>query len=109
MSSLRIISDSEFDAEVVQSEQPVMVYFWANWCGPCRLMAPVVEKMADSYSDRLKVVKMEVDPNPISVAQCRVEGVPAFRFFRKGEICGQSEGAIPATKLEELVKSHFSI
>ncbi|MEB3293313.1 MAG: thioredoxin family protein [Synechococcales bacterium] len=107
MSSLRIISDAEFDAEVLQAEQPVMVYFWASWCGPCRLMAPLVEKIADSYVDHIKVVKMEVDPNPNSVGQCHVEGVPAFRFFQKGELCGQSEGAIPASKLEELVKTHL--
>lgn len=108
MSNLKIISDPEFETEVLQSEQPVMVYFWASWCGPCRLMAPLVESIAQSYGDRLKVVKMEVDPNPNSVAAYKVEGVPALRFFRQGELISQSEGAIPKIKLEELVNAHLS-
>ena len=67
MSSVTIITDAEFSAEVLQAEQPVLVYFWAAWCGPCRLTAPLVESIASSYGDRLKVIKMEVDPNPQSV------------------------------------------
>jgi thioredoxin 1 len=104
MSNLLVISDSQFDSEVLQAELPVMVYFWASWCGPCRLMSPVVEKVADAYGDRLKVIKMEVDPNPQSVAAYKVEGVPALRFFKAGEVMPTvSEGAISVQKLEALV------
>ncbi len=107
MSTLKVISDSEFDTEVMGAEQPVLVYFWAAWCGPCRLMAPAVEAAATTYGDRLKVIKMEVDPNPQSVAFCKVEGVPALRFFEGGEIKGQSEGALPKVKLEAFVNTYL--
>jgi thioredoxin 1 len=107
MSNLLVIGDSEFDTEVVQAEKPVLVYFWASWCGPCRLMSPLVEKVATTYGDRIKVVKMEVDPNPASVAEYRVEGVPALRFFQAGEVTTSTEGAISLQKLEELVAAHL--
>lgn len=108
MSNLLVISDSQFDPEVLQAELPVMVYFWASWCGPCRLMAPLVEKIANAYGDRLKVVKMEVDPNPQTVATYKVEGVPALRFFKAGNPKTASEGAISLQKLEALVDAELA-
>jgi thioredoxin 1 len=108
MSNLLVISDSQFESAVLQAELPVMVYFWAAWCGPCRLMSPLVEKVANTYSDRLKVIKMEVDPNPESVAAYKVEGVPALRFFQAGEMQTSSEGAISLQKLEELVNDYLA-
>jgi thioredoxin 1 len=109
MSNLLVIGDSEFDTEVIQADKPVLVYFWASWCGPCRLMAPLVEKVANAHADRLKVVKMEVDPNPSSVAKYKVEGVPALRFFHAGEVTTSTEGAISPQKLEELVSEHLAV
>ncbi|NJR48838.1 MAG: thioredoxin [Leptolyngbyaceae cyanobacterium CSU_1_3] len=108
MSSVRIITDHEFATEVLDATQPVLVYFWAAWCGPCRLMAPLVEGIASSYGDRLKVIKMEVDPNPETVGKYKVEGVPAFRFFQQGELQKATEGAISKQKLEELVAAQLS-
>jgi thioredoxin 1 len=109
MSSPLVIGDPQFEAEVMQAEQPVMVYFWAAWCGPCRLMAPLMEKVAASYGDQLKVVKMEVDPNPTTVAKYKVEGVPALRFFRAGELTSSSEGAISPQQLDDLVTGHLAL
>ncbi len=109
MSSVRVIGDNEFETEVLKADQPVLVYFWASWCGPCRLTAPLVEGIASSYHDRLKVIKMEVDPNPESVAICKIEGVPAFRFFEGGEVKKASEGAISKQKLEDFVLSQLSV
>lgn len=106
--SVRVISDAEFESVVLQAEQPVLVYFWADWCGPCRLMSPVLEKLAAAQGDRLTVVKMEVDPNPTSVARCKVEGVPAFRLFRAGEALGAWEGALPPAKLESLITPYLA-
>lgn len=107
MSSVITIADPEFEAEVLNAAQPVLVYFWAAWCGPCRLMAPIMDSLASSYADRLKIVKMEVDPNPESVARYKVEGVPAFRLFQAGKVVEQSEGAISKQKLEGLLNSHL--
>ncbi|HIK18149.1 MAG TPA: thioredoxin [Leptolyngbyaceae cyanobacterium M33_DOE_097] len=107
MSRVTIIEDAQFQAEVLSADKPVLVYFWAAWCGPCRLMAPIIDGLADGYGDRLKVVKMEVDPNPDTVSKCRVEGVPAFRLFKAGEIIETSEGAVPKQKLEEMLAPHL--
>jgi thioredoxin 1 len=102
------ITDSEFSTEVLDAAQPVLVYFWASWCGPCRLMAPIVESIASQYDGQLKVVKMEVDPNPESVASYSVEGVPAFRIFKTGSVVEASEGAMSRQKLQEFVDAHLS-
>ncbi|NJO40907.1 MAG: thioredoxin [Cyanobacteria bacterium CRU_2_1] len=102
------ITDVEFPAEVLTATQPVLVYFWASWCGPCRLMSPIMDSLAAQYGDRLKIVKMEIDPNPESVAKYQVEGVPALRLFHAGEVLEASEGAISKQKLENLLNTHLS-
>ncbi len=107
MSSVRVISDSEFEAEVLKADQPVLAYFWASWCGPCRLMAPIVDSLATAYGDRLKVVKLEVDPNPEAVAKYQVEGVPALRLFKNGTVIDAREGAISKQKLESMLGEHL--
>lgn len=101
------ITDNQFETEVLQASEPVLVYFWAPWCGPCRLMAPIVDKVATAYSDRLKVIKMEVDPNPESVKLCKVEGVPALRLFQSGEVRDAIEGAITKQKVEDFLTPHL--
>jgi thioredoxin 1 len=107
MSTLKVISDSEFETEVISADQPVLVYFWAAWCGPCRLMASVVATIAENYGDRLKVIKMEIDPNPLTVAQWKIEGVPAFRIFEDGALKGESEGAVSKVKLEAFIDAYL--
>jgi thioredoxin 1 len=109
MSKVLTISDAEFNTVVLQAAEPVLVYFWAAWCGPCRLMAPVVDSLAAAYGDRLKIVKMEVDPNPLSVAAYKVEGVPAFRVFINGKLEQSAEGAMSKAKLEELLNSYLAV
>lgn len=99
-----VITDSQFETEVEQSEKPVLVYFWANWCGPCKLVSPSIEAMATKYGDRLKVVKMEVDPNPKTVKQYKVEGLPALRIFKQNELLASYEGAITKQGLIDLLE-----
>lgn len=101
------ISDAEFEAEVLQAELPVLVYFWASWCGPCQLMSPLINSAATTYSDRLKVVKMEVDPNPVTVKQYQVEGVPALRLFQKDTVLASTEGVIGKDKLLSILDTHI--
>ncbi|MBD2579139.1 thioredoxin domain-containing protein [Oscillatoria sp. FACHB-1406] len=108
MSDVVVISDREFESEVLQSEQPVIAYFWASWCGPCKLVSPTVEGIAKEYGDRVKVVKLEVDPNPEAVAQCKVEGVPALRLFKGGEIMASHEGAIGKQALQAWLERNLS-
>ncbi|MBZ8182182.1 thioredoxin family protein [Oscillatoria salina] len=107
MSSVIKITDSEFETEVFQESKPVLVYFWANWCGPCKLVSPSVDWVANQYSDRLKVVKLEVDPNPNSVAKCQVEGVPALRLFKGDEMVISHEGAIGRQALNDMLKEYI--
>lgn len=102
------ITDAEFETEVLQANQPVLVYFWASWCGPCQLMSPLVNSAATTYSDRLKVVKMEVDPNPVTVKQYQVEGVPALRLFQGDKLLVSTEGVISKDKFLSLLNSHLN-
>lgn len=107
MSSVTEITDNEFESEVLKAEQPVLVYFWASWCGPCQLMSPLMDWAATTYSDRLKVVKMEVDPNPSTVKQYQVAGVPALRLFQGAQVLQSSEGVIGKQKLGALLDNHL--
>lgn len=104
-----VITDPDFDQEVLQSSQPVLVYFWADWCGPCRLVSPTVDFLATEYADRLKVVKMAIDPNPHTVSAYKVEGVPALRLFKSGKLEYAHEGAIGKQNLMAALESHVSL
>ncbi|MEB3224863.1 MAG: thioredoxin family protein [Synechococcus sp.] len=101
------ITDSQFEQEVLDVNQAILVYFWANWCGPCRLVSPSINWAAQEYGDRLKVVKLEVDPNPNAVAQCQVEGVPALRFFKDQKVVASHEGAITKQALKDFVEAQL--
>lgn len=107
MSKVIEITDSEFEKEVFEANKPVLAYFWASWCGPCRLMSPSVNSLAESYSDRLKVVKLEVDPNPDTVKRYKVEGVPALRLFKEKELVASSEGAIGKDKIKSFLDDNL--
>lgn len=104
MTSPLVISDASFETEVLQAKKPVLAYFWATWCGPCRLVSPSIDAVAEIYADRLKIVKLEVDPNPISVKAYKVEGVPALRFFKDGVEVERSEGALTKAKITEIIE-----
>ncbi|WP_414527736.1 thioredoxin family protein [Nodularia chucula] len=102
------ITDSEFETEVLKAEQTVLLYFWASWCGPCQLMSPLINQAATKYGDRLKVVKIEVDPNPLTVKQYQVEGVPALRLVQGEQVLASTEGAIGKEKLLNFLEEHLS-
>ncbi len=109
MSKVIEIQDSQFDEEVYEADQPVLVYFWASWCGPCRLVSPSMDSIAESYRDRVKVLKLEVDPNPEAVAKCKVKGngVPALRLFKAGEMIASHEGAIGKQGIQDMLESNL--
>ncbi|MBD2209866.1 thioredoxin [Calothrix sp. FACHB-156] len=102
------VTDAEFETEVLTADLPVLVYFWASWCGPCRLMSPLINLAATKYSDRLKVVKMEIDPNPLTVKQYQVEGVPALRLIKENALLASSEGVIGKDKLLSFLDEHLN-
>jgi len=94
------LTEANFEAEVLKSNVPVLVDFWAEWCGPCRMMNPIVEELAASYEGRLKVGKVNVDESPDLSARYGIQGVPSFLVFQKGELVKQMVGAQPADKLK---------
>ncbi|OQY09126.1 MAG: thioredoxin [Desulfobacteraceae bacterium 4572_187] len=97
------ISDSSFDAEVLQSEKPVLVDFWAPWCGPCRAIEPLVEELAEAFSDKFKFTKCNVDENPTTPAKYGIKSIPTLIFFKEGKVLDKIVGIIPKSKLEEII------
>ena len=93
------IADDDFEAEVIRAPVPVLVDFWAPWCGPCKSIAPVLEELAQEYDGRLKVVKVNVDENPETPGRYGVRGIPNLMIFKQGELSGQVVGAAPKARL----------
>ena len=98
------VTDASFENDVLKSAQPVLIDFWATWCGPCRAIAPVVEQLAGEYAGKLKVVKVNIDENPKTPTQYDVRSIPTLLMFKDGKVVGQIVGAVPKPKIEELVK-----
>jgi thioredoxin 1 len=98
------VSDATFDQEVLQSTQPVLVDFWAAWCGPCKAIAPVVDDLAAKYSGQLKVAKVNVDQNSATPSRYGVRGIPALLFFKDGKVADQLVGYVPQESIEEKIK-----
>ena len=97
------ISDAEFDAEVLKSDKPVVVDFWAEWCGPCRMIAPALEEISGSLGDKVKIVKLNVDENPATAAKYGVMSIPTLMLFKNGELASRQVGAAPKQKLEQWI------
>lgn len=101
--SITNITDQDFKTQVLQSELPVLVDFWAPWCGPCKMIAPALEAAADKYGGRLKICKMNVDDNAETPLQYNVRGIPALILFRGGDLEAQKIGALSQKQLEEFI------
>ncbi len=98
------VSDATFDQEVLKSEQPVLVDFWAVWCGPCKAIGPIVEGVAASHAGKLKVVKMNVDENSATPSRYSIRGIPALLFFKGGKVADQIVGFVPQDVIDEKVQ-----
>ncbi len=98
------IDDDSFEDKVLKSDKPVMVDFWAPWCGPCKAIAPTVEALEEEYGDKMTFVKVNVDENPIAPSKFGVQAIPTLIFFKNGEIADQITGMVAKEKLEETIK-----
>lgn len=104
MGFAKSITDSDFKKEVIDSPVPVLVDFWASWCGPCQMMAPVVDKLAEEYEGKVKVLKLNVDENPQTPQLYAVRAIPTFILFNKGQVVDRLVGAQPKSSIEDLLK-----
>jgi thioredoxin 1 len=103
-SSLLHVNDKGFASEVLNADIPVLVDFWAAWCGPCRSISPIVEELAKEFSGRVKVTKLNVDENPATPSQYGVRGIPTLILFKGGKIFDQIVGAVPKTRLKAMIE-----
>jgi thioredoxin 1 len=97
------VTDTTFDAEVRQADLPVVVDFWAEWCGPCKQIGPALEELATEYEGRIKVVKVDVDSNPSTAASLGVRGIPSLFLFKNGQIVSNRTGAAPKAALQKWI------
>lgn len=101
------VTDDNFDAEVKQSDTLTLVDFWAEWCGPCKMIAPTIEELAEQYNGQLKVYKMDVDSNQRTAQEYSVRSIPSLLFFKGGEVIDTVVGAVPRQRLEEVIEAHL--
>ena len=97
------VTDESFNAEVEQSEIPVVVDFWAEWCGPCKQIGPALEELSEEYSGRVKIVKVNVDDSPDTPSRLGVRGIPALFMFRDGQVVSNRTGAVPKSSLRNWI------
>jgi len=103
-SGLLHVSDKTFGSEVLQSNLPVLVDFWATWCGPCKSIGPIIDELAKEYTGRVKMAKLNVDENPATPSQYGVRGIPTLILFKEGKILEQIVGAVPKTRLVSIIE-----
>jgi len=99
------INDSSFDAEVVQHDKPVLVDFWAPWCGPCKAIGPLIEDLAGSFGEQVKFAKCNVDDNPVTPSKFGIKAIPTLIFFKDGKVYDQITGIVAKAKLEEVLNN----
>ncbi len=102
-----IFTDAAFDAEVLQSTEPVLVDFWAEWCGPCRQMAPTIDVIASEYSGKVKVGKLDVDSNGQTAMRYGIRGIPTLLLFKGGQVVEQRVGAAGKSDLQKMIDAHL--
>jgi len=101
------ITDSSFENDVIESKNPVLVDFWAQWCGPCKAIAPILEELAEKYAGKVTIAKLDVDQNPATPPKFGVRGIPTLILFKDGEVKATQVGLITKTELASFIDSHL--
>lgn len=105
---IKAISDASFDADVLQSATPVLVDYWAEWCGPCKMIAPLLDEVAASYQGKLQVAKMNVDDNRLIPAKYGIRGIPTLMLFKNGQLAATKVGAMSKAQLTAFIDQHLA-
>lgn len=105
--AIKHVTDASFEADVLKSDKPVLVDYWAEWCGPCRAIAPILEKVAEEYGPRLQVAKMNVDENTVIPGKLGIRGIPTLMLFKGGELVDTKVGSLPMAQLTAFIDGHL--
>ena len=105
--TIKTISDASFETDVLKSDKPVLVDFWAEWCGPCKMVAPIIDEVAKEYADKLNFAKMDVDSNQVTPAKFGIRGIPTLILFKNGAIVSQKVGALSKNQLMAFIDSNI--
>lgn len=100
-------SDASFEQDVLKADRPVLLDFWAEWCGPCKMIAPMLDEVADEFAERLQVVKLNIDENPQTPPKYGIRGIPTLILFRNGTVEAQKVGALSKSQLKEFLEGHL--
>ena len=105
---IKHISDASFDADVLQADKPVLVDYWAEWCGPCKMIAPILDEVSASYKDKLQIAKMNVDENRAIPAKFGIRGIPTLMLFKDGQLAATKVGALSKAQLTEFIDQQLA-